>query len=337
MSLTFRIFRMAMLVFLAALMSCATKLPPEEIPELYWPLPPQRPRVKFVDYIIGSLDVTGSRRGEVKRALFGEEGEVGFIKPVFIASGKGVVYVTDLTGVLALDFKGNKFNLIGRGKFINPTGVAVSERDILFVADSAHKKIFRLDLKAGNIESISEEKFGNPGGLAVDDVNGRLIAVDVKKHLVNVYTLDGEFLFSFGSRGVEEGEFNFPYDAVTDSEGNIYVVDSGNFRVQKFDKDGNFLMAFGSVGTLPGQFARPKGIALDSDENIYVVDGAFSNFQIFDKEGRSLLAVGSVGIEPGQFVLPIGITINEQDEVFVVDQLNKRLQKFQYITYEDER
>jgi DNA-binding beta-propeller fold protein YncE len=329
--------RIITVLIITVLIACSAEIRKEVVPELYWPLPPQRPRVKFVDLIIGSLDVTGSQRGKFKRVLFGEEGEMGFVKPLFITSMKDVVYVTDLTGVVIMDFKGKKFKIVGSNNFQNPTGIAISETGKLFVADSSKNKVFMVDLETQDITPVRGEALGNPGGLAVDDINGRLLAVDVREHLLRVYNLDGEELFSFGGRGVEPGEFNFPYDVTVDSEGNIYVVDSGNFRVQIFDKDGNFLRTFGSIGTIAGHFARPKGIALDPDGHIYVVDGAFSNFQIFDKVGLPLLAVGSVGSEPGQFVLPIGITIDADGSIYVVDQINKRLQKFQYITYPDEK
>jgi DNA-binding beta-propeller fold protein YncE len=336
MGLRRRIFKVILFCVLAFVVSCAPEKVVDEVPELYWPLPPQRPRIKFVDYIIGSLDVTGSRRGEVTRVLFGEEGETGFMKPVFAYAFKDTVYVSDLTGVISMDFGKKIWSYIGSGDFLNPTGIAASKKGFIYVGDAAKADVFVINVETGKVNPVKGEKFGNPGGLAVDDVNERLIAVDVKRHRVNVYSLEGKSLFSFGTRGIEPGEFNFPYDVATDDEGNIYVVDSGNFRVQKFDKDGTFQMMFGSVGTLAGQFARPKGIDLDSDGNIYVVDGAFGNFQIFDKLGRPLLAVGSIGIEPGQFVLPIGIAISDDDEVYVVDQLNKRIQKFQYIKYADE-
>jgi len=329
------ILKVVLLCFLAAIVSCGPEKVVDVAPELVWPLPPQRPRIKFVDYIIGSLDVTGSRGGEVKRVLFGEEGEVGFTKPIFVASVGKRVFVSGLSGIAMMDFGNKKFGYIGSGMFLNPTGVAASKKGFVYIADSASRSLYISDLKTGKTNEIKEEKYGNPGGLAVDDNNDRLIAVDVKKHHINVYSLDGKRLFTFGVRGVEDGEFNFPYDVATDDEGNIYVVDSGNFRVQKFDKDGHFLMKFGSIGTMPGQFARPKGIALDSDGNIYVVDGAFGNFQIFDKQGRALLAVGSIGVEPGQFLLPIGIAIDDKDKIYVVDQLNKRIQVFQYIKYSD--
>lgn len=329
--------RIITILMIAVLVACSGEIRKEEAPELYWPLPPQRPRVKFVDLIIGSMDVTGSQRGKFSRALFGEEGEVGFIKPLFVASKDDVVYVTDLSGVVVMDFKKKKFKVISSSNFRNPTGIAISETGKLFVADTAKNIISIVDLETQAITPVRGSALSNPGGLAVDDTNGRLLATDVKSHLIRVYNLDGEELFSFGGRGVDPGKFNFPYDVTVDPEGNIYVVDSGNFRVQIFDKDGNFLRAFGSVGTIVGHFARPKGIALDPDGHVYVVDGAFGNYQIFDKVGLPLLAVGSVGNEPGQFVLPIGITINDNGSIYVVDQINKRLQKFQYISYPDEK
>jgi DNA-binding beta-propeller fold protein YncE len=290
-----------------------------------------------VDLIIGSIDVTGSRLGKFKKVLFGEEGEMGFIKPVFCAARDNILYVTDLTGILVFDFNEKKFSVIGTKFLLNPTGIAVAADGRVFVADSAKKKVYVLQPKSKLIKPFVKDTFGNPGGITVDNNNGRVIVADVKNHVVNVYSLDGDTLFSFGWRGRGPGELNFPYDVAVDSEGRIYVVDSGNFRVQIFDKEGNYLSMFGSVGTLPGQFARPKGIALDPDGHIYVVDAAFGNVQIFTEKGQILLAVGVVGIEPGQFVLPIGIAFDVDGKLYVVDQLNKRVQMFQYITYPDEQ
>lgn len=329
------LLRIASILLVAVLASCAPRIPPEEVPELYWPFPPQKPRVKFVDLIIGSLDVTGSQQGKFRRVLFGEEGEVGFAKPVFCAARSNVLYVTDLKGVMVFDFREKRFKIYGAGLIRNPTGIDVSAEGTIFVGDSARKTVFRVSASGEDIKPIVES-LGNPGGLAVDDKNRRLVLTDVMNHTVKVVTFDGEEIFSFGSRGVAPGEFNFPYDVAVGPDGKIYVVDSGNFRVQVFDEEGAVLGTFGSVGTLPGQFARPKGIELDSDGNIYVVDAAFGNFQIFDPLGRVRLAVGSNGFEPGQFTLPIGIGIDWDDKIYVVDQLNRRVQIFQYLKYPDE-
>jgi DNA-binding beta-propeller fold protein YncE len=332
MQIFFRLTAVFLAASLAVLFASCAKVPKEPPMELYWPFPPQKPRIKFVDIIVGSIDVTGVMSGSVSRLLFGEEPEYRFLKPAFLAVKDDVLYVTDITAVHVYDFKKKKFHLVGKKSLVSATGVAVSEDGRIFVGDSMKNQvlIFNKDgSSAGSIGGLSV--FGSVGGLAVDDANGRLMVCDTKGHKVAVYSLSGELLFSMGKRGNEKGEFNYPYSATVDPKGNIYVVDSGNFRVQIFDKDGNFISAFGSLGAVAGTFSRPKGIALDSEGHIYVVDAAFGNFQILDSEGRVFLAVGTNGKAPGQFMLPLDIAIDGRDRIFVVDQINRRIQVFQYL------
>ncbi|MDP2168670.1 MAG: 6-bladed beta-propeller [Thermodesulfovibrionales bacterium] len=323
-------------IFIALLASCA-KIPVEKAPELCWPFPPEKPRIKFLDLIMGSIDVSGVRSGKLRQLLFGEEAEVGFGKPMFIAGRDGVIYITDVLVIHVYDFKRKRFSLIGGGLFTNATGIAVSADGRLFVGDSVKKKVLVIE-PGGKSYPLEDPgyKFDTPGGIAIDNANGRVIIADAKNHNISVWSLEGRFLFSFGKRGTEFGDLNFPYAVAADKEGRIYVVDSGNFRIQIFDKDGNLLVAFGSVGMAGGQFARPKGIALDSEGHIYVIDASFGNFQIFDGEGNLYLAVGTNGAEPGKFSLPMGIYIDETDKIYVVDQINRRIQVFQYILYKDE-
>jgi DNA-binding beta-propeller fold protein YncE len=324
----------ALLALFFVFASCA-QMPREETPELYWPFPPEKPRIKLVDVIIGSIDVTGVRSGKIKQVVFGEEREVGFTKPVFVAVKNDVMYVTDLNQIHIYDFGKKKFTAVVGG-LGNATGIAAASDGTVFVADSAKGQVFILRPgKASMVPVEGDDYFTSPGGLAVDDANGRLIVPDAKRHDVTVFGLDGKRLFSFGRRGEKPGEFNFPYAAAVDREGRIYVVDAGNFRIQVFDRDGKFFRAFGSIGTYPGQFSRPKGIAVSSEGHIYVVDSAFGNFQIFDIDGNTLLAVGSNGSDAGKFILPTGIAMDENDRIYVVDQINKRVQVFQYLKEQD--
>ncbi len=332
-------FRRVLTVLLVLVVASCAEIPVEEAPELVWPLPPQRPRIKFLDLIIGSADVATERDSKFKKLLFGGAGEreYTFSKPSFNAVVDDVLYVTDRWGIYIYDFKKKTVKLMGSDLLGNPAGIDVSSDGDILVGDMLLKAVYLMRPKAKKVARVGAGTLKSPGGVAFDEKNGRLVIVDVKEHNVKVYDRDGKFVFAIGERGTETGKFNFPYDVEVDDRGDIYVVDSGNFRVQKFDSTGKHLLSFGSVGISPGQFARPKAIALDSDDNIYVVDAAFANFQIFDKHGRALLAVGTTGREPGQFLLPIGIAIDRDDKVYVVDQLNKRIQIFQYISYPEEK
>lgn len=318
------------LILFSAFFSCG-RVPKDVVPELYWPLPPEKPRIKFVDLVIGSIDATGVRTGKFTHLLFGEEPEFGFSKPSFVAAKGSELYVTDVGSFHVFDFENKKYLLIGMGVLRNPTGIDVSEDGRIFVGDSARAQVLVFNKKGENKYIIGSGKFGSVGGLAVDEKNGRLIVCDTKRHTVLVFDLGGELLFTIGKGGTQPGEFNYPYSVAVDKDGRMYVMDSGNFRVQVFGEDGSVISAFGSVGVTPGSFSRPKGIAVDSEKHIYVVDSAYGNFQIFDIYGRVYLSVGESGFLPGQFLLPLGIYIDKQDKIYVVDQLNRRVQVFQYL------
>ena len=318
-------------VCLLVCISCA-QIPVEPVPELYWPLPPEKPRVKFLDLVVGSIDVTGVRSGKFTHLLLGEEEEISFIKPSFVAVKDNIMYVTDISFIHVFDFTIKSYKIIGNGLLKNATGIAVSKDGSIFVGDSSMAKVYVLNHAGRHISTIgAESNFSSLGGIAVDDLTNRLIVSDTKGHKIEVFDLAGKHLFTIGKRGRDKGEFNFPYAVAVDKESRIYVVDSGNFRVQIFDKDGKFLHTFGSVGAIPGTFTRPKGISLDSEGHIYIIDSAFGNFQIFDYSGLPLLAVGTNGVMPGQFTLPIDITLDNNDKIYVVDQMNRRVQIFQYL------
>jgi DNA-binding beta-propeller fold protein YncE len=332
-------FEMKKMVFavLAALVFSCAKPPVEKIPNLYWPLPPERPRIKFVNLVSGSRDISGMRSSRFTQLLFGAEGAVHFTKPSFVAARDNILYVSDFGLVHVYDFKQKRFSLIGRGWMGNVTGLAVTSDRTLYVADSSKRRVYILGYGAKKVRYLGKPgDFISPAGIAVDEEKGRVLVVDSKRHAVAVYSRDGEELFVIGKRGIGPGEFNFPYDVALGPGGMIVVMDSGNFRVQIFDGDGKFIQMFGDVGSDPGLFARPKGISVDSKGHIYVVDAAFGNFQIFSDKGDALLAVGTGGVEPGMFKLPLGIGIDENDRIYVVDQMNKRVQIFQYIHYPDE-
>lgn len=310
--------------------SCAQKIA-ETPPEIYWPLPPEKPRIKFVDMIIGSKDVKKKDGSAAMSSFFfGEGKEIKFIKPYGVAFSRNKLYVTDIGGVFVFDFNSGNFSILGINQLRLPSGIAIAE-DRFFVADTAGKKIYHYDLEGKLIREFGGGEIDTVAGMALDTNRRHLIISDAKKHVVHIYDYEGKPLQQFGKRGRSDGEFNIPYGVAVDKSGRIYVVDSGNFRVQIFDAAGAFIKSFGKVGSAAGYFARPKGVALDSEGHIYVLDAAFGNYQIFDFDGNSLLAVGSNGTGPAEFQLPSSIFIDENDKIYVVDQINTRIQIFQYL------
>ena len=84
-----------------------------------------------------------------------------------------------------------------------------------------------------------------PFGVAVS--SGRLYVADFGNDRVQVFSLDGSLLASFGSRGSGEGQFQRPADVAVGADGSVYVTDHFNDRIERFSGDGRYLGQFGVV------------------------------------------------------------------------------------------
>lgn len=318
---------------------CATVQAPPS-PNLVWPLAPDTPRVQYLESFSRSDQFAEKRRDWLREVVFGPDGKnvTRMVKPYAVTTDqKNRLYVSDtgLSAVWVFDREKKEVRFIGdsgQGKLATPAGIVVDSRGIVFVADAKLRKVFAYD-DAGNVVlGIGQaDEFTSPSGLAIDPASGRLFVADAGRHKIRVYdSQTGQFLFEFGQRGIQTGQFNFPTHLFL-RQGVLYVTDTMNFRVQVFSLDGKFLRKYGEMGAKYGQLARPKGVAVDSEGHVYVVDAAFGNFQIFNGDAELLLFVGRTGISPGEFYLPAGMFIDGDDRIYVVDQYNRRVQVFQYL------
>ena len=149
-----------------------------------------------------------------------------------------------------------------------------------------------------------------------------LYICDSGNNRISVTDLDGNPLFTFGSFGSGNGQFNDPYGVCNDGT-YVFVSDSGNHRVQYFDLYGNYLGQWGSYGTSAGQFNTPKGIATDG-RIICVVDQGNNRFQLFTVWGALLMTLGTFGSGTDQFNAPTNCYIDDYF-VWIDDTGNSRL------------
>jgi DNA-binding beta-propeller fold protein YncE len=318
----------ASLLFLSA---CATPERRSEPANLFWPLPPEKPRIRYIQSIYSEDDI--GRIYSFREMLFGKSYRDSLTRPYGVFARGEKIYVTDITAmrVMVYDRKLKRVLIVGEeGAMHIPSAALADSKGTLYVADASRSKIVVYDA-GGSYQTAFPLGSVKPVALAFNESLGRLFVLDRNGHRVVVLNTAGGLLFEFGAPGRDDGQFNMPLGMAIDKNGRIYVLDSGNFRVQIFDADGRFITKFGSVGDRAGFFANPKGIAVDSDGHIYVTDAAFGNFQIFDQEGMVLLSVGKLGPAPGQLYLPAGIAIDENDRIYIADQLNSRISIFQYL------
>jgi sugar lactone lactonase YvrE len=144
----------------------------------------------------------------------------------------------------------------------------------------------------------------------------------------SLISINEEYLFSFGTQGGADGQFQQVTNQAINSSGYIYVADSKNHRVQIFHPNGTFLGKFGSFGTADGLFDTPEGIAVNGSDYIYVSDSKNHRVQIFSLDGTFLGKFGTYGTGVGQFNWPSGLAVNSSGYVYVTDRFNHRVQIF---------
>ena len=302
---------------------------------LVWPLPPDQPRIKFLQSVT-SIQQPESKKGffaKVLGFLFGGEQQSGwFVQPVgIVVSGTGIIYVTDpgANGIHVLNLAKQEYDFLRDtkyGKLRSPVGCAIDADGNLYISDSERGDVIVLNK---DLEAFIEVKshLQRPTGIQV--VGDSVYVADAGLHEIVAFDRKGNFKFEFGRHGSGAGEFNYPTHLIV--RDSISVVDALNYRIQTFDRAGHFGSTYGDLGNVAGRFAAPKSIALDSDGNEYVTDALMDNIQIFNRAGALLLIVGKKGSNNGEFLSPSGIFIDSKDRIYVVDALNRRLQIFSYL------
>jgi DNA-binding beta-propeller fold protein YncE len=316
-------------------------------PDVFWPRPPDTPRVRFL-YEFSGLEDLGVRESwprRVGRFLTGSQPvRVRLAGPHDIfAGGDGKSYITDTAtrSVHVFDREAGvhrEISASGAGEegLLSPIGIAAADDGRVFVSDSLLGAVFVYDAPGNFLRSIGKGELARPTGIALDGVRRRLYVVDTTAHEVKIFDLEGTLLFSIGGRGKKAGSFNYPTCVALDRDGRVYVGDTMNFRIQIFDREGGYLSQFGEAGDGTGYFSQIKGLDLDSEGHIYVTDARFDVVQVFTREGDYLLSIGGSGRGPGEFHMPVGLHIDKQDRIYVVDRLNQRIQVLQYMSLNDE-
>jgi DNA-binding beta-propeller fold protein YncE len=215
---------------------------------------------------------------------------------------------------------------------VSPNGVAVDdERQRVFLADAAHRRIFVLDFKGNYLDSWGPpEGFEVPAGMSLAP-DGRLLVADAMAGYVYLFNPDGTVASQVKSKVSPNGRFSRPMNVAFGPNGEILVLDTFSFHVEVQDAQGALIGTIGQLGDSAGYLARPKGLAVDQNGHVFVSDSAFDNIQVFDMAGRLLTFWGGAGRNAGQFNLPAGLFIDHEQRLFVADSYNHRVQVFQLL------
>ena len=267
------------------------------------------------------------------------EGQFKYIED-FAFSKDGHLLVTDAAHAFVQKFDKTTGRFLSRfgGKgdddahLDKPEGIAVDPDGNIFIADYNTGYVKKYDAAHTWLLTFSEYGSGKGQNMKsefMDIRNGRLYMPEAGNHRVNVFDLDGNFLFDFGGLGNGPGQMNNPESAKFSSDGKLYVADLKNDRIQMFDAEGKFLTSFGMTGTNPGELKAPAGIALDAKDNVYVTEIGNDRVQVFDRDGKYLTQFGQAGSGNGEFGNLHGIIVDKNTNwVYVADTANNRIQVF---------
>lgn len=213
-----------------------------------------------------------------------------------------------------------------------PEGIAIDPQGNIFVADynTGYVKKYNKNFKwLMTFSDYGTEPGQNIKSEFMSIYKGKLYMPEAGNHRVNVFDMNGKFLYLFGGKGTAPGKMNNPEAAKANSRGHIYVSDLKNDRMQVFDAKGKLLFGWGKSGTGPGEFKAPAGVAIDANDNVYVTEIGNDRVQVFDRKGKFIAKWGSKGSGNGQFGNLHGIIVDKKTGlIYVADTANNRIQVF---------
>ncbi|QEM66773.1 hypothetical protein FO488_19175 [Geobacter sp. FeAm09] len=284
---------------------------------VFFPAPPNEPRVQFLRAISGSKDVE-DQQSKFSLLLSGaSDRDVNkpITRPYGIHYTRGKLYICDTQGastVVIIDLQKKTFEYMkenpGLGKLKKPINLAVDKDGSIYVADTLRKEVLIYDPSGSYVGSIGKGSSMKPVDVALDGDN--VYILDLNGNDIKIFDRKSrELIRSIGQFEDKSLGLALPTNFTLDDKGLIYVTNINDGSVKILDKDGHFISKFGKLGDAFGEFTRPKGIAVDARHRIWVVDGGFQNVQIFNEKQRLLMFFGDPPLLSGALNLPAGIDV----------------------------
>ena len=163
-------------------------------------------------------------------------------EPQTLALSTDRLYITTRNGILIGDLDGNQAGQLSGfgsepGRIDRPTGLAIGQDGIMYVADSLNYRFQAID-SAGEPLWVSGDPIEDTGVAVRDDTR----------------------------------TYGLPSDITIGSDGLLYAIDAFNGEILVFDTSGEQIAMYGDWGRLEGQFYYPSSIAEVRPELFVVAD-----------------------------------------------------------------
>jgi len=240
--------------------------------------------------------------------------------------------------IVVLNSDGEVIRSFGYGNFSKrPHGIAITHDDVLLcVDDGLHTVqlfsttgdlVLELGQRNQPAPKWSGRPFNQPTSAAVSPSTGEIYVTDgYGNSCVHVFSPSGTLRRSWGSPGIDRGQFIRPHNVVIDGEERIYVADRECHRVQVFDSDGRFITMWNNI-------YRPDAMTLGTDGYMYIGEltctmagledapGLGHRVGVYDLRGSLVCRFGTEeeGDGPGQFIAPHGVAVDSMGSLYIAE------------------
>jgi YVTN family beta-propeller protein len=298
---------------------------------VFFPPPPERPRLQFLKSFSGPQDLGAVGPGAFETFVLGEpETKEGITRPYGVAIFEGKLYVCDVGKrmVEVLDLKNCTFGYLTKDRrLMNPVNIYIDNDGVKYIADPTAGAVFVFDRRNNLKAMLGKELKINPIDVVVR--GPRCYVTDFGSNQVVVLDkTTGREIARIGKKSQSQrqikplselppGEITLISDLALDQQDSIYVTDKAAGRITQFDRSGIFKRTIGRLGLNIDELVRPKGIAIDKENRIWVVDAGpdVEVAKIYNQRAQLLLFFGLRRIErpansPGMMNLPAKIVLD---------------------------
>ena len=153
-----------------------------------------------------------------------------------------------------------------------------------------------------------------PYGIAINS-HGEMVVAEHGSFQVSVFSISGQRIRSFGSKGSEPENMIRPAGIASDDKDNVFV--SSNHNLHKFTSSGEVIKCVGQE-CKEGEFSDPRGVTLYNNQ-VYVCDCYNHRIQVFDLDLNFVRSIGSHGTGRGEFNVIVDVKFYSSGNMYVAE------------------